>query len=187
MKQELKDFIKSHLDLIDNHQYEELYREHRFDFWGRVLDGLSSPRLLTEFLLSCGLNPLEYVERVPRAYLQGSAMTSIELPEGIKVIDEYAFCNMNNLSEITIPESCEVVERGAFECCKELTTVRIKNKNTKFGNKVFYLCFTLLDIYHPGTINEYRNIMSKDDGQIYTVHCTDGNYIVNRNNEVYSA
>lgn len=187
MRPELKEFIKSHLDLIDNEQYEELYREHRFDFWGRVLDGLSSPRLLTEFLLSCSLNPLEHVERVPRAYLQGSTMESVDLPEGIKVIDEYAFSNMNKLSEITIPESCEVVERGAFECCKELTTVRIKNKNTQFGDKVFYLCFILLDMYYPGSVNQFREHMPKNTAQIYTVHCSDGDYIVAGKDEIYSA
>ena len=28
MKLELKEFIKSHFDLIDNEQYEQLYREY---------------------------------------------------------------------------------------------------------------------------------------------------------------
>ena len=93
---------------------------------------------------------------------------------------------MQNLSAVTIPESCICVDELAFSCCKNLNTVKILNKHTQFRERVFYCCFTLLDVYYPGTVNEYRKIMSTNDGQIYTVHCTDGDYIVNRNNEVYS-
>lgn len=187
MKPELKEFIKSHLDLIDNEQYEQLYKKYDETFYLDVKeDGLASPRHLSEFLLSCNINPLNYVTTVPKNYLTSSTLTNIDIPEGIKIIDRNAFALMQKLSSVIIPESCTRVEDYAFNCCKELNTVTILNKNTKFGNKVFYLCFTLLDIYYPGTINEYRNIMSKDDYQIYTVHCTDGDYIVDRNNEVYS-
>ena len=187
MKLELKEFIKSHLDLIDNEQYEQLYKKYNETFWFDVKeDGLASPHHLSEFLLSCNINPLNYVTTVPKHYLSGATLTNIDIPEGIKIIDKHAFSLMQKLPSVIIPESCIRVEDHAFTCCKELNTVTILNKNTQFGSKVFSLCFTLLDIYYPGTINEYRNIMSKDDGQIYTVHCTNGNYIVNRNNEVYS-
>ena len=188
MKPELKEFIKSRLDLIDNEQYEQLYKEYKDTFHLDVKDGgLASPHHLTEFLLSCDINPLNYLEVVPQDYQGGSTAEFIDIPEGIKFISTNSFCLMQNLSSVTIPESCVLVDKLAFSGCKNLNTVKILNKHTQFGERVFYCCFTLIDVYYPGTVTEYRKIMSTNDGQIYTVHCTDGDYIVNRNNEVFSA
>ena len=100
-------------------------------------DELASPHHLSEFLLSCDINPLNYVTTVPKNYLTSSTLTNIDIPEGIKIIDKNAFSLMQKLSSIIIPESCTRVEDYAFNCCKELNTVTILNKNTKFGNKVW--------------------------------------------------
>ena len=71
--------------------------------------------------------PAEY-NGLPVTEIGGSAfsfnetMTSIELPDTIKVIDVLAFdCCL--LKTITIPDSVEKIGEGAFSCCLELESV----------------------------------------------------------------
>lgn len=188
MKPELKEFIKSHLDLIDDGKYEKLYYEHMYQFFARAELGLSAPRYLTEFLLSCRINPLNDMKRIPAYYLSGSDVESIVIPEGIEQIGSHAFSGCSKaIGTITLPASCTYVDHYAFDGCKEVTAVEILNKDIRFGDKVFYLCLTLLDMYYPGTVYEFQEHMPKNTNQIYTVHCTDGDYIVAGKDEIYSA
>lgn len=54
-------------------------------------------------------------------------IVKVELPEGVRVIGEYAFEECINLEEVVCPDSLEVIEREAFVDCICLKKVICKD------------------------------------------------------------
>lgn len=48
---------------------------------------------------------------------------SVEIPEGVEVIDQYAFANMTALETVYLPKSLRQINNGAFSGCTALTSV----------------------------------------------------------------
>ena len=67
---------------------------------------------------------------------QYSSVESIKLPNSIKVIDRYAFCDCPSLKKITIPASVEEIGDHAFENCPSLEQTIIEG-SPKMGEDVF--------------------------------------------------
>lgn len=44
-------------------------------------------------------------------------IVKVELPEGVRVIGEYAFAECINLEEVICPKTLEIIEREAFVDC----------------------------------------------------------------------
>jgi len=61
----------------------------------------------------------------------------IQIPKGVKSIEDNAFCNCNSLTSITIPDSVKSIEKNAFWNCKSLTSIIIPNSVTYIGNGIF--------------------------------------------------
>ncbi len=66
-----------------------------------------------------------------------TSITKIVLPDTVKIIDAYAFCNMANLTEITLPESVEVIGAAAFMNCKNLSSINFPENVAYIGEKAF--------------------------------------------------
>jgi hypothetical protein len=73
-----------------------------------------------------------------------SSVESIKLPNSIKVIDSYAFCECYSLKKIIIPQSVEEVGDHAFENCTSLKEVVIEG-SPKMGEDVFKGCTSLVN------------------------------------------
>ena len=71
-------------------------------------------------------------------------VTKVNLPEGLRIIDDYAFSN-SNLESITIPDSVKSIESSAFYSCKNLKTVTMGNGVESLANSVFSGCNSLSD------------------------------------------
>ena len=94
---------------------------------------------------------------------------SVIIPEGIKVIDNYAFkgctslknvtipdsvnrklgeeafCDCTSLTSIVIPKGIKVIGERAFKECTSLASVTISNRLTKIGSRAFAGCNKLAD------------------------------------------
>ena len=107
MSDELKEFIETHIDLIDNNQWGDLYRNANF---------LSDDSIgkLTQIFLSVGIDPLEYLECVPRFYLEYTFSSVVRIPEGITIIGHHslAFCKIRTLF---LPKSLKEISGNAFD------------------------------------------------------------------------
>ncbi len=79
----------------------------------------------------------------------------IVIPEGIKVIDEYAFtrCSNLNFENLVIPNSVTTLGRSAFNGCTQIKTVRLGASLTSLGQKQFRGCTSLKEIYIPTTLS----------------------------------
>ena len=187
----LKQYIKEHLDLVDEEMYDELY--NNCDKYDRAD--------LTEFLLSCGIKPDEYMTRLPDYYLAGSDIHSyhisptinviescafgscieleiIYIPNSVTSIGDYAFNDCESLTSITIPDSVTSIDSSAFSYCSSLTSITIPNSVTNIERAAFSNCERLNTISYKGTVEEWKHIDiasgSFDNVLTSVVRCTDG-------------
>lgn len=76
-----------------------------------------------------------------------SNLKSVEIPEGIKYIEENAFKECTKLKEITIPSSVVRIGKGAFSSCDRLKTVSIYTGQASIGDYAFSNCSKLKEVY----------------------------------------
>ena len=81
-------------------------------------------------------------------------MSSLALPDGLKVIGENAFEKCALLRELEIPGSVERIRSGAFSRCFDLKTVRLKSGVAAIGAEAFANCRDLRDIYIPKSVRK---------------------------------
>ncbi|MBO4821752.1 MAG: leucine-rich repeat protein [Prevotella sp.] len=63
---------------------------------------------------------------------EGSTVSSIIMPESIKVIGDNAFAFCNNLTTITIPKAVENIGVGPFKACESLKTINVDSENPNY-------------------------------------------------------
>ncbi|MCM1408918.1 MAG: leucine-rich repeat domain-containing protein, partial [Treponema brennaborense] len=102
------------------------------------------------------------VTTIGRYAFNGTALTAVTIPDGVKTIDKYAFKNCASLAGVTIPDSVEIIEFGAFRNCTGLASISIpKNVNKTTHHQMFVGCISL------------ANITVADDNPMYTVMTAD--------------
>lgn len=91
-KEEAVKYIKDNINLIDSNNFEELYDSTVIPAWivGEV----------TALLLEAGIDPLLYIDNIPRYYLDESDITSFVIPKHIKSIGGSAFYDCTSLKAI---------------------------------------------------------------------------------------
>ncbi len=78
-----------------------------------------------------------------------TAITSIVIPNTVKVIRSGAFSGCSSLSQITLSESLESIGEEAFRG-SGIKEVRIPDSVTSIGERVFYYCENLENVVLPG-------------------------------------
>lgn len=109
---------------------------------------------------------------------QGTAITEIDLPNGITTIEENSFshCNKlvkilfpdnlrtikssafsgcNSLLEVTLPSKVEMIEYGAFNFCKNLSKVTLNDGLKKIDGGVFNYDPALTYLVIPKSVTEF--------------------------------
>lgn len=56
-------------------------------------------------------------------YVGEHTITKVIIPEGVKLIDEFAFANLTRLEEVVLPSTLRTINEGAFINCRSLRTV----------------------------------------------------------------
>ena len=59
------------------------------------------------------------------AFSYNSALTSIVIPEGVTKIGEFAFNNCKNLTAVTIPDSVTSIGKSAFSGCSPELLIQV--------------------------------------------------------------
>lgn len=80
---------------------------------------------------------------------------TITIPEKVKksnaeyivnIIEDYAFINCLNITDISIPESITKIGDGVFRNCTGLKNILIPNSVSSIGNSTFYSCSNLSSV-----------------------------------------
>ena len=76
----------------------------------------------------------------------------VVIPDGVKVIDEFAFDDLLGLEYVTIPSSVTTIGDSAFEECWNLTQISIPNSVKTIGTRVFCRCMSLTSVTLPNSL-----------------------------------
>ena len=66
--------------------------------------------------------------------IPSSKMKTVEIPEGIKTINKYAFYQCKKLEEVTIPESVSMIDAMAFASCTGMEKLEIQARTQLTNN-----------------------------------------------------
>lgn len=85
-----------------------------------------------------------------------SKITGITIPEGVKVIGEYAFYNLVNLKKMQMPDSLDEIMSRAFYKCTALEDMVLPDQLLYIGTRAFSNCISLKKV-------EFKNIVNMDE------------------------
>lgn len=138
---EQKEYIEENIDLIENHDWEEFFT--------------NSPDCMGAVLHEAGIDFMSELGYIPCVAFQESNIKTIDIPDSVTSIGDWAFAY-----------------------CSSLTSIEIPNSVTNIGVAVFYNCARLDTISYKGTVEEWENMIGNNDTVFrntqYTCNCTDG-------------
>ena len=79
-------------------------------------------------------------------------VTSVNIPNGVTSIGDWAFMECTSLASITIPNSVTSIGTEAFYRCKSLASITIPDSVTSIGNGAFKVCSSLASITIPDSV-----------------------------------
>ena len=118
-------------------------------------------------------------------YLNGELVTSLEIPDGVTSIGNFAFSGCISLTSITIPDGVTSIGEYAFIGCISLTSITIPDSVTSIGECAFAACGSLESINFQGSMAQWKAIYKgtewNDNTGSFTITCTDGTLDKNDN------
>lgn len=108
-----------------------------------------------------------------------STMTSIIIPEGVKIIESEAFTGCRALENVILPDSLEIIDAHAFQACSNLKALTLGTNLKVFSQIVFQKVYCP-DLYYKGTVAQWEAIvkpMGSNQGTYFIsipVICSDG-------------
>lgn len=82
-------------------------------------------------------------------YPLGINLDSYSIPNGILIIDKWAFADCHSLTTINVPESVTRIGDSAFVGCTSLTSITIPERVTSISKSAFSRCMSLTTIIVP--------------------------------------
>ena len=76
-------------------------------------------------------------------------MVTVEVPDTVTEIGEYAFCDWRNLENVTMSSNITSIGESAFSGCDNLTNITIPESVTSIGDWAFSCCSSLTSITIP--------------------------------------
>lgn len=147
MNKQIEDFIPEIIELIDENEWDKIYTELEHDYNGADIGDF------TAYMYAAGINPLDYLDRVPQHYLCYSTLTNPIIPEGIKEIEHGAFSS-SSIEHLNVPNSCEKVFSHACSNCEQLKSVHLGDAVKSVGSNAFFNCRGLSEINFPKSLYE---------------------------------
>lgn len=140
---------------------------------------------------------------IGRSLFNGKDISSIEIPDTVKEIQDYAFASNRNLKSVKLPKNLEIIGTNAFFNCASLESIELpatlkeigvyafsaagfksvtipESKTlAKLDQFVFYQCQELTDVYLPATITSIADNTFADCPNKVTLHGPKNSYAAN--------
>ena len=114
----------------------------------------------------------------------GKLKGEYHIREGVKVIGDNAFYNLNSLTNINIPNSVTNIGDEAFHGCESLKSINIPNSVTNIGNEAFSYCDSLTSIKIPNSVTNIGNYAFCGCHSLTNINIPDS--VTNIGNEAFS-
>ena len=85
------------------------------------------------------------------AFTKCSALVTVELPEGLQTIGDYAF-TYSRLKSVDLPEGLRRIGRMAFES-SDITAITLPEGLVEIGDEAFSSCSSLTEVSFPSTLD----------------------------------
>ena len=94
-----------------------------------------------------------------RAFFGQENITSIDIPDSVTVIDDYAFCGCKSIKEIKLPKYLwSLISPGVFADCESLEKVILPDTVLSIGEGCFSNCNSLKEVYFQGSAEEWSKV-----------------------------
>lgn len=108
------------------------------------------------------------------AFAGNLTVKTLEIPENVTKIGDYAFECCPALESVSFPASLREVGMGAFSGCVKLATVEVSEGVEKFGDGAFFFCKKLSDFAFPGSVCEVGDYMFAECSSLSKVTFKEG-------------
>ena len=153
MNNALKEFIERNIDYI------------QIGDWQPLINSINSvtynkPFTLSDFfsaMYASRIDPLKdfYINEIPGWFMRYSdVLTSLNIPDNIMYINEYAFANNSNLEKVILPTDLQKIYNRAFFECHKLKSCIIPNNVNYIGEATFADCWKLQFVDLPQSLNQ---------------------------------
>lgn len=88
---------------------------------------------------------------------QGTALTSVNIPDNVETIEEAAFRQVKQLQEVHLPDSLTSLGNYAFAECRSLRTVKIPTKLKTIPDYTFQNCRSLQSVELHDSITAFED------------------------------
>ena len=105
-------------------------------------------------------------------YMRCYGLSSIQLPDSLTCIDDYAFA-CSGLSSIEIPRNVTEIMEGAFYGCADLASIKISENVRKIGCNAFEGCEKLQSIEIPAGVEVIEDEAFKDCKNLKSIEIPD--------------
>lgn len=99
----------------------------------------------------------EPIHTIASEAFYGKAVYELTIPETVKTIDEFAFCNSGQLETINFSEGLETIGDYAFHTCYELNNLKLPASVEHIGEAVFAYCRSLTELSVDSANEKYRS------------------------------
>ena len=163
---------------------------------------LFCPTALKEAVIPNGVETLGLSEGETWAFSKCRNLTSVTLPDSLKIINESAFEDCSKLSKITFPDSvtfigrnafrnCEsmtfeklpselkIIDAGAFECCFSIDRFHLPIGLESIGSGAFTGCTALTNLEIPDTVTEVGATAFSNCSNLRGIRLPDGLSVIN--------
>lgn len=138
-----KTILNKYKEAINNGDFESIYKDRLVFFQPMLASEIS------QIFLNSGINPLNYLNKVPNAFLIGADIDQIEIPNGIIEIRSSAFNDCTNLTKIEIPNSVDKIGAYAFYHCANLKYIKFSKNIETIPRGICANCVSLEFAYLP--------------------------------------
>lgn len=105
----------------------------------------------------------------PRAFIC-CYLETIELPDGLKEIGDYAFAEARHLKHIKIPQSCQSIGDRVFSDMSALISIEFPDGISTIGKQMCLSCYDLQYVYLPNSITSIGRSAFKVDKQLKAIN-----------------
>ena len=112
-------------------------------------------------------NPIFYAKKL---CVNGEMISGdLRIPEGVKCIGGYAFCDYCGLTGLMMPNSVTNIGKGAFLNCSGLSDVTIPNSVKRIGELAFWGCSGLTNVVIPNSVTWIGGSAFRDCGNLMRI------------------
>lgn len=139
MMEELTKFIKQNIELINESEFDNLYKKAQ-NYYGIQLAEL------TKMLLESDVEFLSSMTKIPDKCFAGiKQLNQLTIPDSVQSIGDFAFTDCTNLKHVDLPSKLLDVRYNAFSACG-LNSIKIPRSLEELGCGAFANCTNLTSL-----------------------------------------